>query len=107
MDPVHIRIQQKLDRIMYKPGWEFSAEYDGITSVTIVIRVEVQNTYNPMESVWLSSRDTIYPELYTSFMDNDKEFADYMFRRIKEMEIHESREWFRLDGEIYDNPHNE
>lgn len=48
--------------------------------------------YVPMEIVWERNTDS---------------FTDWLATCIKEMEVHESREWLQRDGVIWDDPHTQ
>lgn len=93
----------RLRRFTYKPGWTFDAYFNTLTPyITLTIFAMVIDTYNPTEMVTVRCVKQID---YFYLDENDEQFARRLQIYIFEMELHESREWLRLDGEIFDNPH--
>jgi hypothetical protein len=93
-------LQAELERVSYKPGWEFRA-YDGAWhGQHLQIRCEVENTYRPGETVPLD----IHVVLVGGF-ESPAQFHRWLLKRIVEAEVHEAREFFKVDGQIVFDPH--
>lgn len=99
----------QLARFTYKPGWTFFIVPTGrdLSAMgaewALRIVVEVQDAYNPRQRIVVASH---YPIWNGEFL-TEEWFTQMVMKNIQGFEIHESREWFRVDGEIYDNPHRE
>lgn len=89
--------REQLARFTYKPGWRFE-----VIGNYLRITLSTQDTYNPHKTVEVCSVTPVY----ALGVDDPDMFAQRLAHRIQEMEIHESREWLRRDGEIFDNPHD-
>jgi hypothetical protein len=94
-------VREQLDRHTYKPGWELEI-VDPVFS-------------EPLLGIHFACRDTYHPErpevrvgkcvpLYTLPKDPEM-FTRCLAHELQAMEVHESREWFKRDGKIFDNPH--
>lgn len=93
---------KELERFTYKPGWKFEIVVPLVGEPNLVITVSTQDTYHPKRTIDICSRTP----LYTMGIPHHDAFARALGFAIREFEIHESQEWLRRDGEIYDNPHN-
>lgn len=96
-------VKGELSRFTYKPGWILDAIDDGY-SVYLTITFMTEDTHNPGRQIKIGMREPI-PEniLYRKSADH---FAKWLQDRLFDVERHESREWLRRDGQIFDNPHN-
>jgi hypothetical protein len=109
-------VEQQLSRISYKPGWIFTAR-PAISFAADVVFVKItmlaKDTHNPDSEVTIGGSFPYRHAYYNksrfhapSEMDDEAtHFTYWLAERIQELEIHESREWLRYDGEIFDNPH--
>lgn len=85
--------------VKYKPGWAFRI-YDGrYEGQHLVIQTQVIDAYNPEEIVTLDVHSMLPP------MENRKQFMDWLQWRLIRIECHESREFFRVDGVCWSDPH--
>lgn len=98
----------QLARFTYKPGWKMRVEplhrldpaKHGVGVLIITVRVE--DTYRPGVMVDVESVRALYPGTHDQDADH---FAMLVAAWLKDVEIHESREWLRRDGEVFDDPH--
>lgn len=101
---VEQRLNELLRRISYKP--EFTVIVQPPLNIYLN-QPSIRFTYNVMDSrgtgkvVPLTSIKTV-DEYY---LDNEDWFFGFIQQTIREMELHESDEWFRVDGKLYDDPH--
>lgn len=101
-------MRSELARFTYKPGWSFrltgdvQSIYDTRAGIyTLIITMNVEDSRNPGRMIDVSSTSTI-----TAYSRMDStQFARILATNIRDLEIHESREWLRRDGEIWDDPH--
>jgi len=96
-------VRDQLARFTYKPGWSFTVANDLIPSssgVLIALVARVEDTYNPGKHIEIGG----YRRAQIYIRDPDM-FAKQLASFIVELEIHESREWLKRDGQIYDDPH--
>jgi hypothetical protein len=68
------------------------------------VTYRVHDTHNPEHTIPL--RVTIPIPLPLDEQDPEA-FAHWLQHTLYSIEEHESREWLRRDGAIYDNPHSE
>lgn len=103
-------LREQLARFTYKPGWRLAIVHSGGFSFTgygaeysLRILVECEDTYHPGRMVSVGCERPIW---HAEHMD-EASFARFVAYQLKEVEIHESQEWFKRDGVIWDNPHKE
>ena len=95
-------VDQQLCRFRYKPGWRCVAESSSQGTLLRTI-METEDTYNPGRTVKITGVQQI-PYYVVEARDPDQ-FAQWLLHVLISLEEHEAREWFRRDGEIFDNPH--
>lgn len=98
-------LSEQLARLTYKPGVTmeivpshlggFGAEW------SVKVTMEVEDTYKPGETTKVSGQ---YPVWHSEAIDENT-FVRQVARVLQDLEIHESREWLKRDGAIWDNPH--
>lgn len=94
-------IARHLDRLTYRPGWTFEV-YDGrFEGQHLVIRAEVDNSYQPGQLVVLDIHSMLPP------MRDVAALEDWLGWRLRRVESHEQREWFKRDGVPVADPHAE
>lgn len=90
-----------LSKVTYKPGWEFEV-YDGRwEGQHLVIRTVVADSYNPGENVALDVHSMLPP------MENFSQFDNWLMWRLGRIEVHEMREFFKVDGKVVSDPHGQ
>lgn len=89
--------------ISYKSGWLFAVEtYDQYTGPFLVIRAYTVNSRDPEgDEVALVVRSMIPP------MGDAERFISWVLWRVTQMEIHETQEFFKVDGVVFLDPHRE
>lgn len=94
-----------LSRITYKPGWTLKVEPDLFTEVEGILTIEfvTEDTYHPGRMSRIMMRETI--PYYILTPRDEKKFTRYILDTLIKAEKHEAREWFKVDGVIFDNPH--
>lgn len=97
--------EEQLKRFTYKPGWTLTMVDPtgpfGDPFVRIVFYTE--DTYRPGRQIPVTSQQPL-PAPWIIRRDEDK-FARYLQDALFKVERHESQEWLRRDGVIFDNPH--
>jgi hypothetical protein len=94
-------IQAHLARVSYKPGWSFEA-YDGRwEGQHLVIRTEVPDTYEPGALVVLDVHSMLPP------MRDTLALEEWLAWRLGRLEVHEMREFLKVDGAVLFDPHAE
>lgn len=107
-------LQRQLDRFTYKPGWTFRIDTTptegrggwGRTPFLLTVTVRVEDTYHPGQMIDIGG-SVLLPYRLGEVRGPiaEREFARFLIGRITDIELHESREWLKRDGEIYDDPH--
>lgn len=91
---------EEIARFTYKHGWTFEVAPGGFF---LQVCMEVEDTHHPGNTVKIGKWVPL-SSMGVRLRDPAL-FARMLAATIQEMEIHESREWLRRDGQIYDNPH--
>lgn len=103
-------LQRELARYTYRPGWTltiaqtgppYTLSTYGLTTYALRAQFTAPDTYQPERTIQLSAIRQVDPML----MRDSETFARWLQHVLMDMECHESREWLRRDGVIYDNPH--
>lgn len=94
--------EAQLKRFTYKPGFKMRVQPNlGFMGPCILLTMKVEDTYHPGVFV-----EVMKPcPLEGVPAGNEQIFAQWLAGQLQELEIHESREWLKRDGVIYDNPH--
>jgi hypothetical protein len=93
-------VEKALGAVTYKPGWRirpFLHEFEG---VWLAITYDDANTYRPDEP-WSVRVNSPVPPVY----DNEA-FWLWLQHRLIRIETHECREWFRVGGKPFRDPHD-
>jgi hypothetical protein len=102
-------LQQQLNRYAYKPSWVWRLD-EGTPSLWnarfyVCIEFSAMDAWNPPKVIQLKSVVPVppwIPECRDPIM-----FKRWFQTAIFETELHESREWLRLDGQLVDDPHKD
>lgn len=99
--------EDQLKRLTYKPGWtmEMYAPHGTFGEPGVLIEFFTEDTYNPGKQIRINSRERIPTEVVTK--KNEGLFIRYVQDALLRVERHESQEWLKRDGIIFDNPHKE
>lgn len=94
--------QAILDRTTYRrgEGWRFKADRIG-DQTRVRIFATVRDARRPGEMIDLGIDSWPPPDAFT----DEGSFARWLLGRLIEHEVHEAREWLRLDGCQVDDPH--
>jgi hypothetical protein len=101
-------LRVELARFTYKPGWVLAFEpppEDG-GRPSLVVDFVVQDSYHPGREIPIHSRRQV-PEHFTELPEwqRPEVFARWLGESLRRVEEHESREWLRRDGQVFDDPH--
>lgn len=95
------QLREHLTKVTYKPGWSFTV-YDGEwEGQHIVIRTVVHDAYDPTKTTALDVHSMLPP------MDSIDQFNNWLMWRLGRIEVHEMREFFRVNGTPVSDPHKE
>lgn len=97
------RLQRELARYTYRPGWtlEIQPEPSFYSLGALLIRYQTEDARNPGTLGTFESLRSI-PEMLAEYPDF---FGRWLQQQLLDIEHHESREWLRRDGQLYDDPH--
>jgi hypothetical protein len=105
-------IAAEVVRYTYRPGWTLRIILTRATGyavphgpdwyeASLQVDAEVDDARNPGRRFRLCAQ---FPVPY--FVAHDiAGFRHWLARTLQDLEIHESREWLRYDGELVDDPH--
>lgn len=93
-------VQEWLRGCSYK-NWELSAYHDPHEGICLYIVVEVMDAFSD-KNIQLRIRSVIPPPC----LNSQNVFLEYLLWRLMQIEIHETREFFKCNGVVYRNPHD-
>jgi hypothetical protein len=95
-------IRRFLNRVSYKPGWEFSVTSTPFEGERLrIVAPGLPDSYEDGRTIDLGV------DSYLPWLENTDELARWLFSRVKRIEIHEAMEFFKVDGRIVWDPHAE
>jgi hypothetical protein len=96
----------QLARYTYRPGWTLTIE-DGHTTYGWEGRLRVNysapDSRNPEHVTTIGGTFGVPPPIVDA--RDDLKFGLWLQRVLFDVERHESREWLRRDGNVFDDPH--
>lgn len=98
----YTELQNALDRVTYRPGWEFKVyphKFEGHRLVILARHVE--DSYQPGKFLDLGIRSPLPP------MRDEEALYEWLAWRLGIIENHEMREWLKVDGKPHFDPHAE
>lgn len=102
--PSYSKLADLISRISYKPGWKFELRREtflySVTSSMLIITATVKDSRNPENTV-----EFVMQRMVPEYLTDQELFLKWVKHTLMECEIHEMREFFRLDGELVDDPH--
>lgn len=107
----HDRFCRLLDHMTYKTGWELRIDRMGhnlVQPFRLNIKLWVENTYEPHDMVTIDSYHPLPPRTLLGWKptpENDAEFYQWVREQIHWRELHESDEWFKINGVMVWDPH--
>lgn len=94
-------LDEHLDNITYKPGWEFEVYQGAFEGPHIRITTVCDDSYHPGEKVTLDVHSQLPPMFDLEY------FEQWLLWRLMIIETHEAREFLRKDGKPIFDPHKE
>lgn len=88
-----------VSRITYKPGWHIVFVYDNNLGTCVRVEAVVNDVKNP------EVKTTLHLIRYVPMGMNEEAFLHFLASMVQEAELHESMEWFMVDGKVFDDPH--
>lgn len=113
ISPSLMRMRTLADRIDHRPGWRYEilgappayAASDYYRGPVIRIHADVIDSHPPNETLHIVHTFNV-PGYFVEKQDwDDKLFFDWVWAETLGVERHEAREFFRVDGERYKDPH--
>lgn len=93
--------QSIIHRLTYKPGWKFHLDFYTVDKVSLAISFDTENAYEPGQIVKIGFRQVLTP----STLISEESFIAALMSIIDRAERHETREWFKIDGQMPFDPH--
>lgn len=103
------QLQQALSRVSYKPGWSFRLWETRWEGIAMGISFTAPNAYDKHPAGWVVPADPVVINVKT-FVPPCKtgvEFYAWLAYRLSRIELHEMREFLKVDGVCLDDPHAE
>ena len=104
-------LQEVIDSLTYKPGWRFWVKRRPFDvphwpdDVILHMEFDAPDANEP-ERMTIIGRDLLLPQALAYIIDGAREgIIRWIMLSIRDMEIHESKEWLRIAGVRLDNPH--
>lgn len=94
-----------VDAIEYRQGWSFKLltmdRGQGSYGLTLYVVGTYPDTYNPEQMIHVAHLFPVPPAAY-----NERSWTRWLFDRLRDIETHESAEFFKLAGERPYAPHH-
>lgn len=90
------------ERVTYKPNWTLRVDEDAMSHPYLLINFTTQDAYGVCDQPVQIGRRLRIPDhvkLSEQFLEN------FLIISLDNMERHESREWFKIDGVMVRDPH--
>lgn len=104
-------VQEELAKITYKPGWSLSAHrgyYATPNYFDLVIKMDAPDSTNPDEVIPVgTSRPLSFYRLSMADSPWQEIFHEEVYRAICWLEMHEVKEFFKVNGQHFVDPHPE
>lgn len=94
-------LQDIAGHVTYRPGWSIRVRDGRYEGQHVVITTVVPDAYDPARQVELDVHSPLPP------MRDRTAFLDWLLWRVQRVESHEAREWLRVDGQCWSDPHAE
>jgi hypothetical protein len=98
-------LKATLVRVAYKPGWSFRLWESRWEGVCMAIRFQAPNAYSseddPGRNVGINVKTFVPP------CPDENYFLAFLAYRLSRIELHEMREFLKVDGVCLDDPHAE
>lgn len=101
-------LQHELARFTYRPGWVLSIEGPDIGpgwGFFLRISYPAADAYHPERMITARSVRPVPGLLGPKF--GSEGFGRWLAHELMEVERHESREWLRREGLVFDDPHDQ
>jgi hypothetical protein len=95
------RLQEIVAEVSYRDSWTMTIDDEPWEGPVLWIVADVPNSYRPNETVTLRIESKVPP-----MADRDA-FLAWLLWRLIQIESHEAREWFKVDGKTWSDPHAE
>ena len=108
VDPL-VWLRAELARYTYRPGWRMRIEVQPAvagqyTPARLVVEYTAPDAYHPEREIPLKVNVMVPWDLAEAHGASDL-FGRWLQHTLQDVELHESREWLRLDGCLLDDPH--
>jgi len=97
------QLRAVLARVSYKPGWSFSLWESRWEGICMGIRFQATDSYASSPGVGV----TINVKTFVPPCPNEQYFLAFLAYRLSRIELHEMREFLKVDGKCLDDPHAE
>lgn len=94
-------VRAVLAEVTYRPGWRFVLADDPYEGPAVWVLAEVENSYQPGTTTDLGI-ETFVP---LAALAGREEFLEWLLNRCIRLESHEAREWFKVGGKPFRDPH--
>lgn len=100
MLPVEVLLDE-VARMTYRPDWSLAVFVDPHEGPKLRITAKVEDGYHPGSMIELGINSRI-PDI----IETRDQFRRWVLWRLLEVEAHECREYFRVDGQPFRDPHD-
>ena len=91
--------------LTYKPGWEIELVGGGVAGLALRLAMQAPDSTTTEHRPIAVRGDDVPLDPHNLQLFDEKRFVDWVFNQIMRLERHEAQEWFRLRGELVDDPH--
>lgn len=86
-------------QVTWVPGSRFSVAMDRLEGPVLIIEITLPDSTTPDKSIDLRIVTFIPP------VETKRHYMNWLLYRLNRIAVHESTEWFKINGERWINPH--
>lgn len=101
MPMTYSELEAAVSKIEYRPEWKISVFQDPHEGPKLRVVAKVIDGYHPDKLIDLGISSRI-PDI----IENEDQLYRWILWRLLEIEAHECREYFRVDGKLFRDPHD-
>lgn len=96
-------LTKQLARYTYKPGYTMTIVRELGSAPFLLVEFVTTDSRQTDKQGRIKFRRMV--PYYLGGVGMERQFGDWLQHQLVDLEVHELREWLRLDGEIRDDPH--
>lgn len=92
-------LRSELNKVTYRPGWKFTLYPHPYEGMWLSIMAELPDAHHPGKTTVVNIKTAVPPIPDVTY------FHEWLLHRLIRVESHEAREFYRVGGETFRDPH--